>query len=64
MQNHNHPDNIIMIFVWILQAVIALTKNFLDLDFELVYEILFKFTQFAVLVLSGMASYRIYKKNK
>jgi len=53
-----------MIFVWILQAVIAFTKSFLDLDFELVYEILFKLTQFAVLVLSGMASYRIYKKNK
>lgn len=64
MQNHNNLDTIIMVFVWVLQAVIAFTKSFMDLDFELMYEILFKLTQFVVLVLSGMASYRLYKKNK
>lgn len=53
-----------MALVWIVQAVIAFTKSFMDIDFGAAYEIAFKITQFAVLILSGMASYRIYKKNK
>jgi len=44
--------------------MIAVTKNFMDWDFEFAYDVLFKATQFAVLVISGMASYRLYKKNK
>lgn len=64
MHNHNHIDTIIMIFVWVSQAMIAVTKNFMDWDFEFAYDVLFKATQFAVLVISGMASYRLYKKNK
>jgi hypothetical protein len=64
MHNHNHIDSILMVFIWILQAIIAFTKNFMDIDFEFAYEILFKLTQITVLVISGMASYRLYKKNK
>lgn len=64
MQHHNQLDSIIMALIWVMQAVIAVTKNYLDFDFELAYDILFKLTQYTVLVISGMASYRIYKKNK
>ena len=65
MQTHNSTfDTILITIIWVLQAIIAYVKHFVDFDFNEAFDIAFKLVQFAALCLSAMASYRIYKKNK